>query len=186
MSKPSPLADKAHTADRIERSETTLLGAAGEHYVMAELLRRGYIAALAPQGVPNMDIVVTDISGANLCAIQVKARLEKGSDGGWHMRPKHEQLTEARLFYCFVDFGASVEAIPRTYVMPAAKVAEVIARSHASWLSLPGAGGRVRRDSTVRRLLPNYDYAYRPNPNPYPSGWMNEYLGAWHLLRGNG
>jgi hypothetical protein len=36
-------------------SQSTLLGAAGEHYVMAELLRRGYVAALAPQGVPNAD-----------------------------------------------------------------------------------------------------------------------------------
>lgn len=52
------------------RSETSLIGAAGEHYVMAELLRRGFIAALAPQGVPNMDIVVTDATGAQLCAVQ--------------------------------------------------------------------------------------------------------------------
>ena len=42
-------------------SQSTLLGAAGEHHVMAELLRPGYIAALAPQGVPNADIVVTDV-----------------------------------------------------------------------------------------------------------------------------
>ena len=44
-------------------SHTSLLGAAGEYYVMSELLQRGYIAALAPQGVPNVDIVVTDLSG---------------------------------------------------------------------------------------------------------------------------
>ena len=41
-------------------SATTLTGAAGEHFVMSELLRRGFIAALAPAGVPNCDIVVTD------------------------------------------------------------------------------------------------------------------------------
>ena len=51
-------------------SQSTLLGAAGEHYVMSELLRRGYIAALAPQGVPNADIVVTDVEGSRLCSIQ--------------------------------------------------------------------------------------------------------------------
>lgn len=54
-------------------SDNTLLGAAGEHYVMSELLRRGYIAALALQGVPNADIVVTDIDGTRLCSIQVKS-----------------------------------------------------------------------------------------------------------------
>jgi hypothetical protein len=54
-------------------SQSTLLGAAGEHHVMAELLRRGHIAALALQGVPNADIVVTDIEG---CA----ALLDPGQD----------------------------------------------------------------------------------------------------------
>ena len=39
---------------------------------MSELLRRGYIAALAPEGVPNIDILVTDVKGARLCSIQVK------------------------------------------------------------------------------------------------------------------
>jgi hypothetical protein len=43
-------------------SDTSLLGAAGEHFVMSELLRRGYIAALAPRGAPNADIVVTDVN----------------------------------------------------------------------------------------------------------------------------
>jgi hypothetical protein len=36
-----------------------LTGVAGEHYVLFELLRKGYIAALAPTGVPDADIVVT-------------------------------------------------------------------------------------------------------------------------------
>jgi len=44
--------------------ESALIRPAGEHYVMSELLRRGYIAALAPRGVPNADIVVTDVGGA--------------------------------------------------------------------------------------------------------------------------
>ena len=74
-------------------SQTSLLGAAGEHHVMAELLRRNYIAALAPQGVPNADIVVTNIEGSRLCSIQVKTRRDIGSDGGWHMNEKHEGWT---------------------------------------------------------------------------------------------
>ena len=56
------------------------------------------IAALAPAGVPNADIVVTDQIGDRLCAIQVKARTDKGSDGGWHMKPKHEELSSPNLF----------------------------------------------------------------------------------------
>ena len=52
-------------------SQTRLLGAADEHHVMSELLRRGYIAALAPQGVPNADIVVCNVEGTQLVSIQV-------------------------------------------------------------------------------------------------------------------
>jgi hypothetical protein len=44
----------------------------GQHHVMSELLRRGYIAALAPQGVPNADIVVCNVEGTQLVSIQVK------------------------------------------------------------------------------------------------------------------
>ena len=73
-------------------SQSTLLGAAGEHHVMTELLRRRYIAALAPHGMPNADIVVTDIEGSRLCAIQVKTRRAIGSDGGWHMAARKPDI----------------------------------------------------------------------------------------------
>lgn len=89
-------------------SDSTLLGAAGEYYVMSELLRRGYIAALAPQGVPNVDIVVTNLEGSRLCSIQVKTRRYR-SNGGWIMTAKHERIRGERLFYCFVDFRKVAE-----------------------------------------------------------------------------
>jgi hypothetical protein len=98
-------------------SATSLTGAAGEHFVMSELLRRGMIAALAPAGVPNCDIVVTDDIGDRLCAVQVKTRLGKGADRGWHMSKKHEQLSSPSLFYCFVDFGTVTGEQPFTYVV---------------------------------------------------------------------
>jgi hypothetical protein len=107
-------------------SGSTLLGAAGEYHVMAELLRRGYIAALAPQGVPNADILVTDVKGGRLCSIQVKTRRELGSDGGWHMKAKHEGMSEDRLFYCFVDFGKNLDSHPAVYVLQSSIVAKVL------------------------------------------------------------
>jgi Holliday junction resolvase-like predicted endonuclease len=58
----------------MRKVSSVILGAAGEYYVMAELLRRGLIAAKAPEGVPNFDVVITDIDGQRLAAIQVKTR----------------------------------------------------------------------------------------------------------------
>ena len=163
-------------------SESTLLGAAGEHYVMSALLRRGLIAALAPQGVPNADILVTDVQGNRTCSIQVKTRREIGSDGGWHMKPKHAEISSDNLFYCFVDFGKAIDSSPRMFVLPSKVVAEAIGSSHTSWLSTPGKRGQQRNDSNVRRLLPDYGNSYLGKVNPYPFGWMDKYRDAWQLL----
>jgi hypothetical protein len=160
-----------------------LLGAAGEHHVMAELLRRGYIAALAPQGVPNADIIVTDLEGARLCSIQVKTRRDIGSDGGWHMKAKHENIKSDRLFYCFVDFGKATDTRPVVHVLPSALVAEVLFASHRKWLVNPGKNGQQHKDGQMRRLLPDYARIFGSTDNPYPNGWLGQYRDAWHLLR---
>lgn len=126
---------------------STVLGAAGEHYVMSLLLRHGFIAALAPVGVPNCDIILTDDIGDRLCAVQVKTRVDKGSDGGWHMSRKHESIISLGLFYAFLDFGNSRTAPPVCYVVPSSIVAGVVARSHATmagpaWQARSRAQGR--------------------------------------------
>ncbi|SMO32513.1 hypothetical protein [Paracoccus laeviglucosivorans] len=157
---------------------TTMTGAAGEHLVMSRLLSRGYIAALAPQGVPNFDIVVTSVEGTQLCAFQVKTRWDKGSDGGWHMRQKHESLRNPRIFYCFVDLGKTASASASVHVIPSATVADVVQISHATWLSKPGARGQKRNDSSIRRLLPDYERLMGPE-TPYRLGWLDRYLENW-------
>jgi len=161
-------------------SKSTVLGAAGEHYVMCQLLRRGLIAALAPAGVPNADIVVTDEIGARLCAVQVKTRVEKGTDGGWHMSKKHEAIQSDTLFYAFVDFGSSLTDPPCCFIVPSAKVAEVIQTSHQVWLITPGKGGQQRRDTEFRRFLPDYDrMGLRFGCG---SGWLEQYRESWANL----
>jgi len=160
---------------------TTVTGAAGEHLVMSRLLSRGYIAALAPQGVPNFDIVVTSVEGTQLCAFQVKTRWAKGSDGGWHMRQKHEDLQNPRIFYCFVDLGKDASAVPVVHVIPSQIVAEAIRSSHQTWLSNPGAHGHVRKDSNVRRLLPDYT-RLMGRDTPYKAGWLDRYRENWDQI----
>lgn len=163
-------------------SQSTLLGAAGEHHVLSELLRRGYIAALAPLGVPNADIVVTDMDGQRLSAIQVKTRRDIGADKGWHMKAKHEQLTGTSLFYCFVDLGSSLEDRTITYVIPSKVVATVLRESHAHWLKTPGKQGWAHKDTEMRRFLPDYTRVFGSDHPHYGQGWIDPYKGAWHLL----
>jgi hypothetical protein len=162
-------------------SKTSLTGVAGAHYVLSELLRRGYIAALGPTGVPNADIVVTNMEGSRLCSIQVKSRRGVGADRGWHMSQKHEGPLGDRHFYCFVDFREPQKVRPLVYVMPAAAVAKVLAEAHQKWLSTPGHKGQSRKDGPMRRLFPDYFKTWASD-NPYPVGWMEPYRDAWHLL----
>ncbi|MBI4128321.1 MAG: hypothetical protein HY459_04635 [Parcubacteria group bacterium] len=164
-------------------SQSTLTGAAGEHFVLCQLLRRGWIAALAPKGVPNADIIVTDIDGNRQCAIQVKTR-RSGSDKGWHMSQKHEEIISDHLFYCFVDMEAE-NSLPITFVIPSAVVAAVLKESHKLWLDTPGLKGQAHNDSKIRRLRPDYlrdrelsaDVMRRLG-----AGWMEQYREKWELL----
>src|SRR3546814_10036305 len=101
-------------------SPSSLLGAAGEHYVMPQLLRRGFIAALAPVGVPIADIVITNDAGERACALQVKTRREIGSDAGWHRKARHEGIRSASLFYVFLSFRNDLQRLPDAFVIPSA------------------------------------------------------------------
>jgi hypothetical protein len=163
-------------------SQTSLLGAAGEHLVMAELLRRGYIAALAPQGAPNIDIVVTDVDGERACSIQVKTRRKRGSDGGWHMSRKHEDRRGSQLFYCFVDFGIDEKSSVEIYVVPSAVVADALTMAHRAWLKAPGRN-RPHNDNKMRRFRPSYTNVCGANSNLYTQGWLERYRAAWSLLK---
>jgi hypothetical protein len=147
---------------------------------MTQLLRRGLIAALAPQGVPNADIIVTDIVGDRLCAVQVKSRRDIGSDRGWHMKKKHEDIKSISLFYCFVDFGKSLIEQPKCWVVPSIIVAEVLKITHAAWLAEPGKKGQPHKDGDMRRFLPSYG-ATRYG-GKYAEGWLDQYQENWAIL----
>jgi hypothetical protein len=151
-------------------------GAAGEHYVMYRLLQRGLIAALAPAGVPNADILVTDVIGDKVCAVQVKARQALGADRGWHMGKKHEEIRSANIYYCFVGMETDP---PKCWIVPSEIVAGALTVTHKKWLSVRGRRGQVHNDSNVRRLCEVYPLL----PDNYRLGWMDRYLEAWDQLR---
>jgi hypothetical protein len=157
------------------KTDTALLGAAGEHLVLSRLLLRGFLAAQAPHNVRKADILVNHLDAKPPCLIQVKARSGKGADGGWHMKQKHEDIVDKDMFYCFVDFEQEDAKI---YVVPAKKVAEVVKESHATWLSKPGKNGKPHNDSDVRRIRPHYSL----NLKSAPKGWMDKYLENWEQL----
>jgi len=166
-------------------SHSTLTGAAGEFFVMYRLLRLGLIAALAPDGVPNADLLVSDLGGKQLAVVQVKSRNPKGGDKGWHMKKKHETLISKNLFYCFVDFPSDPNDLPRTFIVPSKIVAAVLTESHRVWLETPGKDDRPHKDTDMRRLLPDYSRIGKSTDQrleKYSAGWLNKYLENWDSL----
>jgi hypothetical protein len=167
---------------------SVIVGAAGEYHVLSQLLRRGWIAALAPDGAPNMDILVTDESSNRLCAIQVKTRRDKGTDKGWHMKQKHEEMVADDLFYIFVDVGKKPSDDTTCHIVPSSIVADCLKRCHKAWLEAPGQGGRPHQDHNMRRLLPDYSKIHPPSArgktsiSEYSSGWIDKYLEDWSVL----
>jgi hypothetical protein len=160
-----------------DKSDTMLVGAAGEHLVLARLLARGILAAQAPRGTRKADILVNHLEDKTSCLIQVKTRSGKGADGGWHMKAKHEEIKDKDMFYCFVDLSEPHSGV---YVIPAKVVAKVVTESHATWLATPGKNGRKHNDSDMRRIRNNYGM----NLKSAPDGWMDKYLENWDLISG--
>jgi hypothetical protein len=162
-------------------SQSTLTGSAGVYWVMHQLLRRGIIVALAPEGVPNIDLIISDIQGSKVAALQVKTRNPIGNDKGWHMKAKHEKLNEDNLFYCFVDLPADLSKPPTTYILPSKTVADCLSTTYCAWLETPGRGGRAHQDTEMRRLLPEYSFD-DPRAKKYSLGWLEPYKEAWDIL----
>jgi hypothetical protein len=159
-----------------------LVAAAGEYYVLARLSLLGKIAAQAPRGVPNTDIVVSSVDGTRLCAVQVKARQGIGGDRGWHMSKKHEGISAPQLFYAFVDFGEISDPMPQTYILPSEVVANVIRTMHAAWMATPGLKGQQHNVTDFRRFMPDFSVNCGERAKPYDKGWLDKYKEAWQLL----
>ncbi len=166
-----------------------IIGAAGEHYVLSQLLRRGWIATLAPAGAPNMDILVTDENSDKLCAIQVKTRSGPEKNKSWPMHSKHEKIESDNLFYVFVDIGRQPSDKPDCYILPSGEVADCLQRTHKAWLETPGRKGRLHKDNDVRALRVDHYSSVKPITDEakeltekYRAGWLEPYRDNWSIL----
>lgn len=154
--------------------ERSLVGPAGEHYVLYRLHRKGFMAALAPRNAPTVDVLVLHDDETVSASIQVKTRTF-GRDKGWHMHEKHEHIIVPHLFYAFVDMEPE---LPAVYVVPSAVAADVVRRSHDTWLKTPGKNGQQHNPTPLRRINPEYQCSV---PG-LASDWLEQYQDAWDQL----
>ena len=144
----------------MDRKDWALIGSAGEHYVLYQLLRRNLLAALAPRNAWAADIIVFSPRMTTGALVQVKTRII----------PAHD-----RLFYAFLDLEPSV---PETFIVPCHVVQEALLSSYNVWMATPGRHGQTHQDNSLRRIRPT-----SPFPVPgFPDGWLEEYRERWDYL----
>src|SRR5690606_18564420 len=110
---------------------TALTAASGEHFVVYELSRRGYCAALTRAGSPGVDVLVATPGGERAVSLQVKTARSARSgvrtpDWSWDVGKGALALNGDNVFYALVDLksgnsGAAHER-PDVYIIPSAVI----------------------------------------------------------------
>ena len=104
--------------------DKTQTGIAGEFYVLAQLVQRGFVATLTMGNTKGIDILVSNSDLNKLFRVEVKTTDRKphkeslfGSDAfySWTMSVKHEQTIDSKLFYCFVALRGT-STLPRFFL----------------------------------------------------------------------
>lgn len=154
---------------RVKEGRSTFLGNAGEHYVVAELLRRDIIADRAPRNAPGIDVLAT--TGPLSVNVRVKTMSHEAGDWVWMAKngvifpnPHGE-----RDFVVLV--GLAREEPPEYWIVPTLDLDRELQRLHDAWLKAPGLGGRKHKENQMRRI----------GHTPRDQEWLAAFKGRWDL-----
>jgi hypothetical protein len=113
----------------------------GEHYVAAELARRGWAPALTRDGIARTDIlaVLADHEARPIVEIQVKtARGQQWKHISWQLGTNSQQASVAEHeFFVLVAVLDDLTVGPRAFVIPRTHVAAAAWIDHMHWLLDP-------------------------------------------------
>ncbi len=113
----------------------------GEHYVAAELARRGWAPALTRDGLERTDIlaVMTEGGDRRLVEVQVKtARSGRLDSTSWPVGVKSMGPSlHQREFFVMVSVPTDEGQAPSFYILPRIHLAAAAWISHMSWLTDP-------------------------------------------------
>lgn len=154
---------------KIKSGQGTLIGNAGEYYVVAELLKRGVIAALAPRNAPNFDILAAQ--GDQTVRIRVKTK--SGEYDIWQWSAKKDGtifrgLSQSDDYTVMVNLTADHRDMDY-FIVPTNLIDEWLNKDFQTWLSIPGVKGRPHSSSNPKRNLSYREY--REKLEPYRNNW---------------
>ncbi len=159
------------------------VGNAGEHYVMACLLARGYDAGLTDRGNPNFDILVRTPSG-DFRAVRVKttssASFQWTAKEEWDPLPGFDKDNpDPRDVAVLVAFNGQPPG-PETevYVIPTARLVEDLNRIYRNYHEHRNRDGSERKRARQRVIRldgqkkpDNIAYDFRDDWRDFRDGW---------------
>lgn len=154
---------------QVKAGKGTLVGNAGEYYVMAELLRRGIIAALAPRNAPSFDILATNDDRT----IRIRVKTKSEEYDGWKWMVKKDgtlfrDLHEKEDFTVLVNLTAETANL-EFFIMPSAMLDQMIRDDFDRWIATPGVNGRPHNPENRLR-----DFRFFEHPvelTAHKDGW---------------
>lgn len=138
---------------KIKEGLGTLISNAGEYYVMAELLKRGYIAALAPRNAPAFDILAT--SPEKMVRIRVKTKSEEYDAWQWGIKKDGKIfrfLQEKEDFTILVNLAVDIKNM-KYYIIPTPLLNTWLFDDFTDWINTPGRNGRLHSKENTKRNL---------------------------------
>ena len=176
--------------------QSAVIGAAGEHLVLSNLLRLSYVAGKAPDNTKDYDLIVLNSDGSTSFPIQVKTTIDKKKS--WILSEKHEKPIK-NLIYCFV-YIESKSSYSEIFIVDSKTVAKAVKTSHLIWLKLPGLKGQKHKGGSMRMFMRDFSDISglkRKNQSKYlnkddkkfiedfSEGWLSKYKDNWSLIKNN-
>ena len=129
-------------------------GNAGEFFVLAELTRRGWTAALTARNNRAYDVLAK--RGDEFAAIRVKTKTSGFAVFQWNAKPNGEiflEMTPERDFCVLVDIPEEPNLSPTYYVVPTPVIDKWLKDDFQSWVTTPGAKGQARDETNKTPIV---------------------------------
>ncbi len=163
-------------AGKIKGGLGTLIGNAGEYYVMAELLKRGWIAALAARNAPDFDILAT--KDGRVVKIRVKTKTEQFDPWQWVVKQDgviFRNLTDNGDFLVLVNLTENHQKMDY-FILPTSMIDHILKKDYQLWLDTPGVKGQPHNPANKKRTMSYKKYQQ----------FLDEYRNHWDLLKTTG
>ena len=153
-------------------------GNAGEFFVLAELTRRGWTAALTARNNRAYDILAK--RDDEFAAIRVKSKTALSDAFQWSAKANGEiflELANKSDFCVLVDLPEDMDLGPTYYIVPTPVIDKWLRDDFQTWVTTPGAKGQQRAKENKQRIIhldgnpARLGYGYRERFVPYKAAW---------------